>query len=304
MARAAETFPLPQRRRVAGLAFGSMRSIRRGSGTDVAGSRPYAPGDDIRTIDRAASARLSSARSRDEWIVRQTYADEAARVVVVVDRRPSMALYPPGLPWLRKPQAVAEAVALVCRSATASTCVAGYLEARDDGEPIWLLPGRAGIEEIEAAARSPRFDADPDSLDRALDFLALRARLPSGSFVFVVSDFLAPVRGDSLAEALARRWHVVPVAVQDPVWERSFPDVAGAVLPVADTATGRVSSVRLSAREVRARREANELRWAATLDRLEALELDPVVVDSHAPEPILDAFQAWAERGSGAGGRV
>jgi uncharacterized protein (DUF58 family) len=75
MDAASGTFSLPQRRRVAGVGLGGMRSVRRGAGSDVAGSRPYLPGDDLRMIDRHASARLSSAHARDEWIVRQTYAD-------------------------------------------------------------------------------------------------------------------------------------------------------------------------------------------------------------------------------------
>ena len=56
------TFPLVSRRRLIGLSFGGMHSARRGTGSDVAGSRPYRPGDDVDTIDWAASARLSSVR--------------------------------------------------------------------------------------------------------------------------------------------------------------------------------------------------------------------------------------------------
>jgi uncharacterized protein (DUF58 family) len=298
---AAGTFALPQRRRVAGVGLGGMRSVRRGSGTDVAGSRPYHPGDDLRTIDRHASARLSAAHAQDEWIVRQTYADEAARVVVLADRRPSMALFPDGLPWLRKPAALAAVAALVRRSAAAEACVAGHLELRPDGEPLWLAPGRANAEELERAATAPRFAAPPGALDRALAHLALQARLPTGSFVFVVSDFLEPPGEGVLGEALARRWQVVPVVVQDPVWERSFPEVGGCVLPVADPETGRVRPVRLSRREARARREANEQRWAETLGLFELLDLDPVVLDACDPDRILASFQEWSARaGSGA----
>ena len=56
-----------------------MRSLRRGAGTDVAGSRPYRPGDDIDTIDWAASAELSTARGSDEFVVRERFAEEAPR---------------------------------------------------------------------------------------------------------------------------------------------------------------------------------------------------------------------------------
>ncbi|MGH3048934.1 MAG: DUF58 domain-containing protein, partial [Gaiellaceae bacterium] len=83
---AAGTFPLVPRRRVIGLAFGGVRSVRRGSGSDVAGSREYRPGDSVSWIDWAASARLSAARGDDEFVVRELYADEAPRVVVLADR--------------------------------------------------------------------------------------------------------------------------------------------------------------------------------------------------------------------------
>ena len=73
------------------------------TGSDVAGSRPYHPGDDMRTIDWNASAKLSAARSSDEFLVREHYAEEAPRVVIVCDRRPEMELFPDELPWLSKP---------------------------------------------------------------------------------------------------------------------------------------------------------------------------------------------------------
>ena len=104
------TFPLVPRGRIVGLSFGAMRSARRGTGSDVAGSRPYVPGDDVKAIDWGASARLSSARGDDEFIVRELYAEQAPRVVVVCDRRPEMKLFPAGLPWLRKAEAQRNAI--------------------------------------------------------------------------------------------------------------------------------------------------------------------------------------------------
>ena len=64
------TFPLVARGRIVGLSFGAMRSSRRGTGSDTAGSREYVPGDSVADIDWSASARLSSARGGNEFIVR------------------------------------------------------------------------------------------------------------------------------------------------------------------------------------------------------------------------------------------
>src|ERR687891_1665448 len=113
------TFPLVPRGRLIGVSYGLMRSVRRGSGLDIAGSRPYRSGDDVDKIDWAASARLSSARGLDEFIVRELHAEEAPRVIVLADRRPSLALFPEPLPWLAKWRGPGEATGGIARSAAA-----------------------------------------------------------------------------------------------------------------------------------------------------------------------------------------
>ena len=87
-----------------------MRASRRGGRSDPVSSRLYRPGDDPRLIDRHASMRLAAARGCDGLIVREHFAEEAARVVVLTDPSPSMQLYPSDLPWLHKPEAVTATV--------------------------------------------------------------------------------------------------------------------------------------------------------------------------------------------------
>src|SRR4029450_4052658 len=60
------TFPLVPRRRLIGLAFGTVRSARRGRGSDVVSSRPYQVGDDVDAIDWNASAKISAGHATDE----------------------------------------------------------------------------------------------------------------------------------------------------------------------------------------------------------------------------------------------
>ena len=52
------------------------------------------------------------------------------------------------------------------------------------------------------------------------------------------------------AAALERRWDVVPVVIQDPTWEQSFPDVGGVVVPIADPASGALRYARFSRRDL------------------------------------------------------
>ena len=217
------------RQRLVGLSFGGLTSARRGQGSDVAGSRPYQPGDDVDAIDWNASARLSSARGTDEFVVREKFAEEAPHVVVVADHRPEMDAYPPHLPWVSKPLAMRHATQIVFDSALAIRGVAGYLDLGDGGEPFWKPP-RAQHDPIDLDERK-RYDAPTDNIELALAHLVEHRRsLPVGSFVFVLSDFLGGVSGDSWTRVLLQRWDVVPVVVQDPVWEQSFPPIGGVVV--------------------------------------------------------------------------
>jgi uncharacterized protein (DUF58 family) len=292
------TFPLVPRWRVTGVPFGDQRSIRRGPGSDVAGSRGYRPGDPVSAIDWHASARLSAARGADEFVVREHFAEEAPRAVVLCDRRPSMALYAPPFPWLSKPDVAAAAADAIAISTLAARGEVGYLDHAGDGRPFWLAPrSRARRREIADRLSGAGFEAPENSLEQGLAHLTrMRADLPSGSFVFVISDFLAPPPVGSWVRTVALRWDVVPVVVQDPVWEQSFPDVRGVIVPLVDAATGRVSSVRLSTAEARARRLAHEQRLRSLLVGLRRLGLDPLLLGTAEPAAIDREFLTWAER--------
>jgi uncharacterized protein (DUF58 family) len=299
--RERQTFPLVPRRRLVGLSFGTIPSRRRGSGTDVSGSRPYEPGDPVATIDWFASARLSAASGHDEFVVHQRSADEAPRVAVVSDRRPAMGIYGQGLPWLSKRAALVEATTAIAVSATSARCdlaaidLAGANER--DGEPYWLAPGRRNrLGLVLDRQETATFDAAEDNVARSLDFLARRrADLPPGSFVFVLSDFLAPVSVETWLDARSHGWDVVPVVIQDPTWEHTFPDVAGVLVPVVDPASGRYGPLRLSRHDVAERRSANERRHDELLWLFTSLGFDAVSVESSDAMEVDRAFVEWAE---------
>jgi uncharacterized protein (DUF58 family) len=254
------TFPLVPRRRFAGLYGGTRRSVRRGDGDEVVGTRPYRPGDRISAIDWGASARLSAARGTDEFVVNEFYAAETPRVAVIVDPSPSMALYAPPLPWLDKTKAAETASALIAASAHAT---------------------RAALVDVGR------------SLDRLVRAPSL---LPLGSFVFVVSDFVQPFDAHPWSALGARGLDATPVVVQDPTWERSFPDVAGVPVPFVSADGGDVREALLTPRAVARRRATNEARFARLLARFRALRLDPVVLEHADPDDIHARFLAWAER--------
>jgi uncharacterized protein (DUF58 family) len=298
------TFPLVPRHRVAGLPFGGAPSLRRGHGSDVAGARPYVRGDAISTIDWRASARLSTARGRHDFVVRERYAEEAPRVVVLADCRPAMGVYELPLPWLSKPAAARSAIELIVQSATAASASVAYLDyagaASRQGQPFWLPPGsRAVRERIESRLSATAvYDAPEDGLERGLEFLPrFRSELSSGTFAFIVSDFLGALPPDAAwLTASARRWEIVPVVIQDPLWEQSFPLVGPIVLPLADPSNGTIVEVRLSRREARATRESNVRRRDQLLGRFVELGLDPVLLDTSVDTEVDLRFLEWAER--------
>ena len=297
MANARPTFTFVPRRRVIGLSFGMMRSLHRGAGTDIAGSRPYRRSDSMDVIDWAASARLSTARDADEFLVRERFAEEAPKIILVCDRRPSMAHFGPPLPWLDKPAAMRAVVELVLASAGASGGYVGYLDFAD-GDAHWRQPkGERKLLEIrDQRLESSEFGSPADWLDRSIAYLAERRRAASaGTFVFVLSDFIPAPHEDLWLTASEHRWDVVPVVIQDPTWEQSFPDVSGIIVSLRDATSGRVAEVRLRAQEAARRRAANEARTRGLLELFGSLDIDPILVSSSDPAEVLAPFLVWAD---------
>jgi uncharacterized protein (DUF58 family) len=286
-------FPLIPRRRVIGLAFGGVRSARRGVGSDVASSREYRPGDDVGWMDWAASARLSAARADDQFIVRERFADEAPRVIVVCDRRQSLGIQASRLRTLDKPKALLAAIELIGASAMAARSLTGYIDFAS-GEPYWRPPRTEHRAEPHTFERP--FRAPVDTVSRGLEHLGEHRRdLPTQTFVFVLSDFLVPPDERIWQRTLEHRWELVPVIVQDPVWERTFPDVGGASVPYVDPRTGRVVPVFLTDGEAARLRERNEARWDELVRTFRGLGLEPVAVHDHEPAAVLSAFLRWAD---------
>jgi hypothetical protein len=113
--------------------------------------------------------------------------------------------------------------------------------------------------------------------------------------VFLFSDFLRFPSAPAWERALAAGWDLVPVVVQDPLWEQSFPEVARTLLPLGDADSARVVHVSLTRAEVRARRLEHESRLRGILERLEELGLDWVLLSSHDRGAVLGAFLDWSQ---------
>jgi uncharacterized protein (DUF58 family) len=287
-------FPLIPRRRVIGLAFGGIRSVRRGTGSDVAGSRRYVPGDNLAWIDWAASARLSAVHNTDEFIVHEFFADEAPHVVMLADRRASMGIGPSPLRRLDKPAALLASLRLINESARVTRSLTAYFD-EADGETHWRPP-RSERHAPQSSFDERTFGAPSDTVSRGLQHLVRHRReLPTQTFVFVLSDFLVPPDERVWQQTLEYRWELVPVVIQDPVWERSFPDIGALTVPYADPVTGAVVPIYLTRAEAERLRDEHDARYAELLRLFRTHGTEPVVIDSHDPGTILAAFLRWAD---------
>jgi uncharacterized protein (DUF58 family) len=289
-------FALVPRRRFRGIHPGSLRTPQRGEGDEAAGSRPYRPGDRLSWIDWGASARLSAARGSDELVVREFFAQRAPRAMIVVDRRPSLGVYGAPFPWLDKPAAIGAIVELVAASARAAHGDAGLVASGESG-PFFVPPGRAPSSAWLVDRATSRADASPGALARSLELLVRRrAAIPVGTFVFVVSDFLEPVPGRLWVRLRGLGLDVTPLVVQDPVWEQSFPQISGVVVPFVAPGSARGSDVWITRRRARELKAANERRLADTIERFRRIGFDPVVVGKSDPDEIARLFHDWAAR--------
>ena len=143
----------------------------------------------------------------------------------------------------------------------------------------------------------PERSTPADAITGMFEFLTIhRRQVPSASFVFVLSDFIEQTPLETWEWALDRGWDIVPVVVQDPVWEQRFPDVDRLVVPLVG-ANGRTRLVRLSTGESERLRERHERRLGDLVGGLRSLGVEPVVVGREDREHVFEAFLSWsAER--------
>jgi uncharacterized protein (DUF58 family) len=275
---------------------GALRASQRGEGDETAGSRPYRPGDRLSWLDWRASARLSAARASDELVVREFFADRAPRAVIVSDRRPSLGVYRAPLPWLDKPAAIAAIVKLVAASVRAARGDVGLVSSTAAG-PFYVRPGRIPSDAWLIDRAAGPTEGPPDALVRSLELLSRRrAALPVGTFVFVVSDFVTPVPGRVWMGLRGLGWDVVPLVVQDSVWEQSFPRIGNVVVPFVAPGSTRICDVWISRRRATELRAANERRLEETIARFRRLGFDPVLIGTSDPNDIAGLLHGWAAR--------
>ena len=277
----------------------SGRARRRGRGSDVAGTRPYVPGDPVSTIDWFASARLSSARGEDAFVVRQLVrGGGSAR-----DRRQRhatrrCALVRHDLPWLSKPAAALAATDAIVRSAIAARAELGHAEVAA-GRTRGPLTGRrrAAPRPRPRAARA-RTTRPRQSFARTLaHLLNRRAELPAGIVRLRALRLPGQVPAGIWSSMRAAYWEVVP---GDPPGSR-----LGAELPAGRRRRDpvRVAGRRARRRSCGCRRATSPPCGARTRSGSHGCSGDsaapasiPVLLGTSSPFDVDTTFLRWAER--------
>jgi uncharacterized protein (DUF58 family) len=240
-------------RRVEGLLAGDFRSSSHGAGAELAMVRPYVPGDDVRRIDWAVTARTGEPHVR---------VDLAERVLVtwlLVDASASMQF---GTADRRKAD-VAEGVALaIGHLATRRGNRLGVVtHGAGRTEVIPPRQGRVGLIGLLTALRN-ELALEPegsDSLSAAVRTVAAAAR--QKSLVVLVSDFRGERDWRRPLLEIAGSHDVVAVEIRDPR-EQELPNVGP--LWLVDPETGRQLRV-----DTRSRRLRERFATAAAAERAE-----------------------------------
>jgi uncharacterized protein (DUF58 family) len=254
---------------------GDWRAAGVGRGTELARLRPYEPGDDVRHIDAAATARTGQPH------VRLHVPERAITTWILLDLSPSMAF---GTAQRLKAD-VAEGVAMVLARLAIKRAGSVGVIAFGAGAPIVLeprgsRPGIVAVQSLLAAGLGRDGQSEPRALAGALERLLTLTNRPG--LVALISDFRDQHEWVRSMTAVAARHCLFAVEVHDPR-EATLPSVGRIAL--VDPESGRRVEVDTSAARVRARFEE--------LERRRREELTADLRRLHVPHVAVGTDEDW-----------
>jgi uncharacterized protein (DUF58 family) len=259
------TLELDVRRRLDGLLQGNHLGLVPGPGSEPGEARPYQPGDDVRRMDWAVTARTTTPH------IRETVADRELETWVAADLSASLDF---GTALCEKRDLVICAVAAVAHLTGGGGNRIGALIA--NGEESTRIPARGGLQHarglVRKVALTPRApEGVRGDLAAALEQLSRPPR--RRGLAVVISDFLGGTEWQRPLRALSARHSLIAIEIVDPR-DIDLPDVGTVVL--ADPETGRQREVHASAllrKEFGAAAHAHRLEVAKELRRAGAAHL-------------------------------
>ena len=196
---------LPVMRKLLSIMDGQHSALRQGRGWEFMDLAPYQPGDDVREIDWAATARTGSP------VIKRHEATANLQVMLVVDTGREMgALAPSG--------ETKEEVALAAWLSVARGDQIGLVAG--DAERVRFMPARSGNAHAETIMRRIEEDITLSSPHSDVPKLLARARTVTRrrSLIVIVTDATQPEPtrlSDDLIKSLSVRHQVILVSVED-----------------------------------------------------------------------------------------
>lgn len=232
---ALRSLELTVRGRLDGLLQGNHLGLVPGPGTEPGEARVYQPGDDVRRMDWAVTARMA------EPHIRQTVADRELETWVAMDLSPSLDF---GTAACDKRELAIAALAAVTHLTRGGGNRIGAVV--DNGRDRVRLPARGGLAHSRAllkrVAETPRAEEGTRG-DLAELVESLRRPPRRRGLAVVISDFLGSTDWQRALRGLGARHSLLAVEVVDPR-DVELPDVGTVML--ADPETGKQREVRTS----------------------------------------------------------
>lgn len=226
---------LDVRRRLDGLLQGNHLGLVPGPGTEPGEARPYQPGDDVRRMDWAVTARTTTAH------IRETVADRELETWLAIDLSASLEF---GTAACEKRDLVVAGVAAVAHLTRGGGNRIGAVVST--GKTTTRIPARGGLAYarglIRKVAETP---SAPEGTQGDLADLLEQLRRPPRrrGLIVVISDFIGEITWQRALRGLSGRHDLICVEVVDPR-DLDLPDVGSVVL--ADPETGRQREVEAS----------------------------------------------------------
>ncbi|MEV6239479.1 DUF58 domain-containing protein [Lentzea sp. NPDC051838] len=236
MEAALRMLELDVRRRLDGLLQGNHLGLVPGPGTEPGEARTYQPGDDVRRMDWAVTARTTVPH------IRETVADRELETWVAVDLSPSLDF---GTAVCEKRDLAIAAMAAVAHLTRGGGNRIGA--AVSTGADNLRVPARGGLAHargmIRKIAELPRAEEGTRG-DLAALLEQLRRPPRRRGLIVVISDFLGGTEWQRPLRALSARHDIVAIEIVDPR-DVDLPEVGTVVL--SDPESGRQREVTASA---------------------------------------------------------
>ena len=227
---ALKSLELTVKRKLDGVLHGDHLGLIPGPGSEPGESREYQPGDDVRRMDWAVTARTTHPH------VRQMIADRELETWMVVDMSASLDF---GTTVCEKRDlAVAAAGAITYLNSGGGNRIGAIVAT---GATITRVPARSGRQHeqtlLRTIATTPKAPTGVrGDLATAID--ALRRPERRRGMAVIISDFLGPINWMRPLRAIAARHEVLGIEVLDPR-DVELPDIGDVILQDAETGVTR-----------------------------------------------------------------